>query len=318
MLKQYRTRLANVRVLVGASEVNFRRALADGLRSQGFQSIHPFAEFELLADDLRAHMPDLVIMDADFRGGDVIGLVQDIRHRRIGHNPFVAIILTAWHPDEQRVRELLVSGVDGLLVMPVSMDKVLDRVAEIAFNRKPFIVTGDYLGPERRRGDRASELPQVEVPNTLLMKASGKEVSAHLLSAEIDRTMEALHTATIERLGEHVVTRVGHILAAFQAKKIDQDLKVRLERLAGLVESARRLTRGRPYPHIDNLCRALNEVVLSILRQVNKPAPEDLKLLKPLATAVALTLAQGNKSDLVANQIAALVASFEARRRKTG
>src|SRR5690606_27008909 len=126
--------------------------------------------------------------------------------------------------------------------------KILDRVTDIAFNRKPFIVTGDYLGPERRRGERVSELPQTDVPNTLLMKANGQEVDAHSLMRQIDRTMDEIHVNTIERLGEHVVTRVAEILSAYAAKKIDQDLQTRLERLAALVESARRLTRGRPYP----------------------------------------------------------------------
>ena len=61
----------------------------------------------------------------------------------------------------------------------------MERINYLAGNRKPFVVTSEYIGPDRRSGrklkegeeaDPSDDVPRIEVPNTLGAKASGESV----------------------------------------------------------------------------------------------------------------------------------------------
>ena len=61
----------------------------------------------------------------------------------------------------------------------------MDRAKVVAFNRKPFVVTSEQIGPDRQSGRKLKEgeeadpidvVPRIEVPNTLGSKALGESV----------------------------------------------------------------------------------------------------------------------------------------------
>src|SRR3546814_16454768 len=78
--------------------------------------------------------------------GDAVALVSDLRHGRLGVNPYLPIILTSWESDMQLVRRVVDAGADDLLVKPLSTRIILDRIETVALHRKPFVVTSDYIG----------------------------------------------------------------------------------------------------------------------------------------------------------------------------
>ena len=67
------------------------------------------------------------------------------------------------------------SGADVLVAAPVSPALILDRIDSLVNNRKPFVVTSEYIGPDRRfLDDRKSEIELINVPNSLREKALGQ------------------------------------------------------------------------------------------------------------------------------------------------
>ena len=67
------------------------------------------------------------------------------------------------------------SGADVLVAAPVSPALILDRIDSLVNNRKPFVVTIGYIGPDRRfLDDWESEIELINVPKSLREKALGQ------------------------------------------------------------------------------------------------------------------------------------------------
>ena len=154
---------------------------------EGFRSTADFGKIEEVLEALKHQCPDVLVLDTGLEDGDVCDVIKQIRNYEIGDNPFVPVIVTTWDPDRDLVRRVANCGTDAMLVKPISPGQLFERMEALAFRRRPFVVTSDYTGPDRRSDDdRGSEIPQIEVPNTLLAKANGTPMSPdelHMKSA---------------------------------------------------------------------------------------------------------------------------------------
>ena len=117
--------------------------------------------------------PDLLIADATSPETETFRLVQSVRHSVIGGNPFIGIIVTAFHPTKMLLAKVTNCGADALLVKPVAFRQIQDRINALIDQPRNFVVTADFVGPDRRKSPReGSPIPLLEVPNTLRMKAT--------------------------------------------------------------------------------------------------------------------------------------------------
>ena len=67
------------------------------------------------------------------------------------------------------------SGADDLLLRPFSTALLGQRIEAHIDRRKGFVITTDYVGPDRRKDNsRASNVELFEPPNSLKMKAKDK------------------------------------------------------------------------------------------------------------------------------------------------
>ena len=59
------------------------------------------------------------------------------------------------------------SGPDDLLLIPFAPDQIMSRLKILVERRKPFVVTHDYIGPDRRTAPRpgTTSATQFQVPN---------------------------------------------------------------------------------------------------------------------------------------------------------
>ena len=53
---------------------------------------------------------------------------------------FIGIIITVWQPSEAVIRRIVSCCNDDIIVKPLSLKQIMDRVHVVAFNRKPFVV----------------------------------------------------------------------------------------------------------------------------------------------------------------------------------
>jgi DNA-binding response OmpR family regulator len=196
--------LSQIDCVLFEPEMNVRHLLRDALGRLRIQSIQVFGHMEDVRKAFQAGNPDLLIADATSPDSETFKLVQSVRHSVVGGNPFLGIIVTAFHPTTALLTKVTNCGADALLVKPVAFRQIQDRINGLIEQPRNFVVTSDFIGPDRRKSPRdGSQIPLLEVPNTLRMKAK---------SSFAKLNPRALIERSIRDINEHKLLR-----QAFQA-----------------------------------------------------------------------------------------------------
>ena len=211
---------ADADIVLDYGERSVRQGLRQILIDQGYRGLRDYGSIEVVEEEVERTLPDLVVMDALMDGGEATSLASRIRAGELGVNPFIGIIITVWQPSEAVIRRIVNCGIDDIIVKPLSPKQIMDRVNVVAFNRKPFVVTSDYIGPDRRT-DAAKQrdgqkIPSIEVPNTLEAKARGKPLRMEELNDLIGAAMYEINDQRLKRHSYRIAAIVDQIVPAYQ------------------------------------------------------------------------------------------------------
>ncbi len=178
-----------------------RTATRAVLYTVGFRNIETVATVDDFKEAIRNRPPDLALCEAQGADGELCDLIQGLRQGANGYNPFIVIIVTAWEKTNALVGRVLNSGADDLILRPFSTKLLSDRVETHIERRKGFVITHDYVGPDRRRDSaRASNAELFDPPNSLKMKAK-ERLSADVVTARLDAELRtARDTLNSEKL----------------------------------------------------------------------------------------------------------------------
>lgn len=159
----------DVRLAICASNASVRAGLKAALYTNGFREIIDIGSYAKLHDQLEQNAVDLIVTADRFGDDDVCFLIREMRNCRLGSNPFPLVIMLMSSADPAAVKSAADSGVDDLLLLPVAPAQVQARVALLADGRKPFVVTFDYIGPDRygKEGPIRNPARQIVPPNPL-------------------------------------------------------------------------------------------------------------------------------------------------------
>jgi CheY-like chemotaxis protein len=129
--------------------------------------------------------------------------IQTLRQGLTVDNPFLVIIVTAWEKSNTLVASALNSGADDLLLRPFSIATLGRRIQSHIEKRKGFVITADYIGPDRRRDQsRPSNVELFHPPNSLKVKAlarAGGEGELQRLNQDLRIARTALNTEKLRR-----------------------------------------------------------------------------------------------------------------------
>jgi DNA-binding response OmpR family regulator len=147
----------------------------------GFKRILATSDADEVAHSISQRPYDVLIADIAMESERICKLVRDVRLGDVGPNPFLVVILTTWALREDTVGRVMNSGADDIIVRPYSVAFLADRVRTLVDARKGFVVTGDYVGPDRRKAAlRPADVNLLDVPNTLKIKARPDEAGVDL------------------------------------------------------------------------------------------------------------------------------------------
>jgi CheY-like chemotaxis protein len=172
-----------------------RAATRSALYALGCRQIEMVASLRDLCEALDQRPPDLALCEAQVGEAELCRTIQQLRQDRESSNPFVIIIITAWAISASLSAEISKSGADGVIVRPFSAGLLEQRIRAHVFRRRRFIVSADYVGPERREEIRASTVPSFDPPNSLKMKAENRpdvEGAMRLFAAELQEARTKL------------------------------------------------------------------------------------------------------------------------------
>lgn len=298
----------NVDLLLVDPKAQNRSSLRHTLNDLNFCEIRFGADIGDVLRAIDARMPDLIITDSELPDGDVCKLIQNIRSNQIGSNPFLPIIVITWKPSNELVHKVVNSGADDLMVQPISRSQLRDRINVLTFNRKPFVVTATYIGPDRRQQPRSDrmEVPLIEAPNTLKAKATGI-IDVAGMQRSIDTMVRTVNQQKLERDAFHVDYLVNQILPAYERNEIDPSLRRNLHELLLTAQDTAHRVVGTKYEYISKLCKAMISVVSRLGKTPHQPAAKDLRLLPELAVAIKVAFEDGEKAATVAQDISSVV-----------
>jgi CheY-like chemotaxis protein len=140
---------------------------------------------------LRTNELDLIIANdalPDMSGYD---LIRWLRHSKLEPNAFVSSIIICGHVRRTEVQKARDCGANFLLTKPISTQILMERVLWVAREKRPFLDTGAYLGPDRRfqelgppkgGGRRRDDPPPGSEAEQASPETSGQQSAARLVS----------------------------------------------------------------------------------------------------------------------------------------
>ncbi len=232
----YGTNLQDIDFVLAEPNESLRTGLLGMLRSQGMRQCRSVSSLDALLDAIRKRPMDLIAV-ADSLHENIYQKVRDVRHHKIGMNPFTVITFMVDPDNSTAMKRAVSSGADDVMLKPVAPGKIVERAKHIAFHRSPFIATSDYIGPDRRR-ERDSQIPTLTVVNTLRDKMDGKKVKVSDLKKMVDKTMISVRSAQLDSHGLRLGYVCKLILTAYDEKNITTKVEENLLTLVHCLEEA--------------------------------------------------------------------------------
>jgi len=142
--------LDQIRILIVDDNRQMRFLVRSLLREFGFVRITETGDPTEAFESLRVQAADMIITDLAMRPIDGIEFAKLIRTAQDSPDPFVPIILMTGHSDRTRVRFARDAGINTFLAKPVSAKSILHHVNAVISDRRPFVRSKSYFGPDRR------------------------------------------------------------------------------------------------------------------------------------------------------------------------
>ena len=298
----------NIRVLIGDPNREIRDAVRGGLYEHGFRYIIVTDRMSVVETAVATNKVDLLVCDTELPDGDLYDLVYRIRHHELGDNPFIVVTALITAPTPKLVKKIFDAGCDDLIPKPISTGLLFERVLNLARNRKPFVVTSDYIGPNRRAEPRpgAQQISQIDVPNPLKTKAAD-DASEEDLQAEVDRVANVLNEQKMEQHAHRINYLVERIVPLYEDGTADESIVPDLDRLLYVSEDISRRLQGTRYDHVGELCQSMVNVVRAVRQAPLSPDRKDIALLPALAQAIKCAFQPPEHVVALANDISATV-----------
>ena len=288
--KEWRKDEVDVRLIV--AERGFRSSALTILQNLGFRNVTQGTFFEDVIATLKEYSPDLLIVSAEFPDGNIATLIRQLRNGDIGRNPFLPVVMLTGEATQKVVGGVVNSGADDLLIQPFSTQQFDQRLGILIENRKPFVVTSDYIGPDRRsskRRDEGEEIPLLEVPNSLQSKVTGAMRTSEFHEA-VKAAQSTINLQRLDRYGEQIAWLCARIIPGLERAEGQEELELEIvefiDRLVEVaIDTGLRMV-GTKYEHVHFLTDALADLARNI--QVNQAdtTKKDRDLLAELSRGV--------------------------------
>jgi CRP-like cAMP-binding protein/DNA-binding response OmpR family regulator len=243
----------------------------------------------VLRELVAATTPDLIILGADV-APDVFDFVRDIRHSKLGANPFLLITTLVDNDQVAAVKKAMQAGTDDIIVKPLKEDALLQRLRRVTVNRQAFVVTSDYLGPDRRAKNRPSSIRRIQVLNTMLEKANGNDIQVEEVKAAVEGSMNDVLHARLDSNSYRLGFVCHIIIDAYETKNITPDVKEKILVLVDVLRDAAKTAERINEGELGLLCGSLAKQMEEIAERYDNPSERDIKMIQKLTRAVMMVV----------------------------
>ena len=310
-------RYDRLQFVLGQGDPGESAIVKDALHSRGIQHIVECnGSTDRLFNALDGGIADLVVYDFDLLRDRFADVMQHVRKKVRGLNPFVVIVAMVDDSNTDTVRRLVKAGVDDLIRRPVTSQRLFQTIGNMMALRKPFVVSHDYVGPSRRvsrRGESATDNPLIRVPNTMRSRAIDN-VTEEELQGIVEKAVAELRdrqlVACAAELRGLSRTLSETYAAARMAAERYAEVHILLLRIEAAADDLRDRSAGTRFERISDLAQMVLALTQRIERAGSGKATVEIQLLVKLAEAIHRTLAVERDSLGIAADIANTIARF--------
>lgn len=300
----------NLDIVYAEGEQRLRHNLRAALNHNGYRGIREFSSLELAEGAIKLTPPDIFLLDAGLDDRDAHDTIARLRHHKLGKNPFLSVIVCCVNPDGRTVSQFVNSGVDYLVVKPVSPAQLVQRFRTIARKRKAFEVTSDYIGPDRSEFLKAANgepASLIEVPNTVGMKARGESISVAELEALVHGVMTEINDERLRQDARRIAFLIERITNTLKNGDRDGRLYSDARRILEIVEDIEERYPNGERRHVLDLTALLAKLTRRTLESGVEAMEKMLVLLKSISDAILLCISSPDDTTPFAEKVLAMV-----------
>lgn len=143
--------LSRLSVLVVDDSLNIRKLVSEMLRSIGLKTVKQASSGIEVFEILKTSPVDLIIMDLVMDQLDGIETAKLLRQGTDSPNRTVPIILITGHTERSNIMRARDAGINEVIAKPFSAQVLLDHLRHVLTQKREWIATAHYTGPDRRR-----------------------------------------------------------------------------------------------------------------------------------------------------------------------
>ena len=123
------------------------------LKSYGFGNVVLASSVNESEIKLAQYEFDFAFVDWHMEPQEGLEFVRRVRAGATGPNPYLPMVMLTGHGSAAHVCKARDAGVNSFLVKPMSGESVYRHIVALVEDRRPYIRTRSYIGPDRRRAD---------------------------------------------------------------------------------------------------------------------------------------------------------------------
>ncbi|MDG1287468.1 MAG: response regulator [Rickettsiales bacterium] len=155
-----RKKLENAHILIVDGDRHMLILLKDILFKMGFANITAVRKSCEALQVFQEKEVNILLAEWNTRPLDGVRLVQEIRRNELAKVALVPTILMSENSTEEAVKYARDCGVTEFLAKPYTVRSLYNRMEHIIDFPREFIVSDEYIGPDRRRGKRKEDYVQ--------------------------------------------------------------------------------------------------------------------------------------------------------------
>ncbi len=273
----------NVRALLAEPRTHLREDFIRSLSDLGLTDIESTGNLHKVHECLAEGGLDLLICGTILPEGDLHDLIKSVRFGETSTNPFLVIVTLVSNPTAEVLHKMMDCGPDAILIKPFSPEQLNERITSLVHNRKRFAVTSDYVGPERRKGDREDKTGKetIRVPNPLYIKSFGIENLAVTRRAADTATMR-INNQMVESYSQRATDLVEELFPPDGQITWTPERQIPLNELHKVTFELNKRISGTDYKPLAGLTSTLIRMLKDAGTWTEKTNKGDIRLLRIL------------------------------------
>ncbi|RAU21527.1 response regulator [Paramagnetospirillum kuznetsovii] len=273
--------LSRVKALVCEPSGLLRQGIRLALNNIGVRTINEANTFLAAHKACEEGDHDFLIVNQEIEANDATYILRQMRAGNLGKDPFIVTVMLLSSRDEPKVRAAMDSGPDDLLLIPFAPDQLMNRLRMLVERRKPFVVTHDYIGPDRRTSPRpgATSATQFQVPNPMRARGQGVPPDRYLQAKQDAAT--AIAVERIKRLAATIEWECNALLVSFRESRASGETNFRsLVKLDSVCEEMS----GRVTKTLGHTTDVIDGFLIDIRKLKNSPSTMTYSDVEHLST----------------------------------